>query len=693
MVKIYNIFYFLIFSYYIYNYFFNKNVFTYTNNNEWVKNINNKQIHVFDEHNYCIETNHNLFLNYYSCSQNIDFSKNYLNISTTDTKEIKYINTTNSNNYVYIVIFLIYLTFMFFYNIIYYLYKGVSAKINEVYNNITNNDNNDKNTLDSNSFLDNILGSNSQIEVKKDKDASITIDNFIGCNNIKKDINKLINQINYEQIYKLNNCELPKGLLFIGPPGVGKTHLVKTIINSSGMNYIFISGSDFNKMFVGSGSSTVGKLFKKARENKPCLIFVDEADSILKKRSYVESSSASTDYNSTICKFLAEMDSLKTESGVIVIFASNMDIDYIDKGLIRAGRVDQIIYINYPTFEERIELFKMYLGKLYNEEQININKISKLSYGLTGSDIKKIINLIKINKINIFIELNNDKLKLIDNKLKLIDNKKEIIQEKIIQEEIIQEETNQEEIIQEETNQEEIIQEETNQLYNNININITTDDIDKEISKCILGMERDRKINELNRKIIAYHETGHAILAFLIKDSIIPTKICISINSKSLGYTLFPQDDDDLLVKTTIKQLLIEVMILYGGRISEKKFINDITCGAEDDYSKARKILKRLIMNGMLIVENNYVDYNDKDNKMNDSMELILKNINKIIIEHIEILFDEYSKIIHITANKIIDNSSIISEDIYDIFNNENQSNAIGSFDINNILEKIKNII
>ena len=204
-------------------------------------------------------------------------------------------------------------------------------------------------------------------------------------------------------------------------------------------------------------------------------------------------------------------------------------------------------------------------------------------------------------------------------------------------------------------------------------------------------MERGSKINEMNKKIIAYHEAGHAILGFLIKDSIIPTKICISINSKSLGYTLFPQDDDDLLVKTTISQLLIEVMILYGGRISEKIFIGDITCGGEDDYSRARKILKRLLLNGMLVLENNYVDFNDKDSKLNEHMETQLKNINKLIIEEIELLLNINSEIVHKISNMIIEYGSITSDDIYEIFKNNSNNTKIGSYDISKIINKIKN--
>jgi ATP-dependent Zn protease len=678
------LFYIIILIFLFYNNQF-KNI-KYSKYDDWIKLIDGKKIIIMDKTNYCIELDKGYFYNDYLCTNNVIMTNNYLNSTEYNILEIEHLNSKKkSMGASELLLWIVgYISIMFVYKVIYYLIQGLSlfgnflikkkSSATDTTNNTEqNNLNNSKNPLgsgisfDANSFLDNLYGSsifgnsNTEMEVKTDKDPNISIDNFVGCSNIKKEVNKLINQINYENIYKENGCELPKGLLLLGPPGVGKTHLVKTIINATGMKYIFTSGSDFNKMLVGSGSSNVSKLFKKARENKPCLIFIDEADSILKKRSHNESSTTSTELGATICKFLAEMDSLKTETGVIVIFATNMDMDYIDKGMIRSGRVDQIIQISYPTFEERVDLFKMYLKDLYVEEFIDINKIAKLSYGLTGSDIKKIINLIKIRKVNEYLESNQDKFLQINTEIPI--KRTYYVQFPKDEDDI------------------------------KLKIIINTEDIDKEISKCILGMERERKINQLNKKFIAYHEAGHAIMAFLIKDSIIPEKICISINSKSLGYTLFPQDDDDLLMKTSIKQLLIEVMILYAGRSSEKIFLKEVTCGAEDDYMRARKILKRLLMNGMLIPEYNYIDNMKEETKMPEHIEKIFNSINKIFLEQVDFLFRKYSIIIDQTAEKIISDGSIISDDIFEIFKKNDEEQSIGHYNISELKESIENEI
>ncbi len=517
-----------------------------------------------------------------------------------------------------------------------------------------------------------------QDDVKTDSDSKTTIDNFIGCANIKNDIDKVINHIKYNSIYKKFNCEIPKGIMLLGPPGCGKTHLVKTIIKSTGINYLFTSGSDINKIFVGSGSLNISNLFEKARASKPCLIFIDEADTLIRKRAYGQetSSGATNELGSTLCKLLAELDSIKTEAGIVVVFASNMPEDQIDKALLRAGRVDQIIHIGYPTLDERIELFKMYLGDMMNES-IDLNLIGKLTYGLTGSDIKKIINSIKINKVyGKTIELNNntkDENKDGDKNKEetdiVIDGKKELFSN--ITKSLIQRIRK--------------LKKNNNFDENDIKIDIkpTTSDIDKEINKCILGLERERKINLTNKKLISYHETGHAIMSFLLKDTKLPTKICISITSKTLGYTMYTQDDEDLIMGSSITNLIAQVMILYAGRSAEKLFMCEITGGAEDDYMKARKILKRLVMNGMIYPEFNYVEtngYNGQEpQKIPEHIEKILSKINKYLIQEVDQILIENSDIVKLTAEKIQELGSINNQDITNIFESTGKTHLIQS--------------
>jgi ATP-dependent Zn protease len=225
-------------------------------------------------------------------------------------------------------------------------------------------------------------------------------------------------------------------------------------------------------------------------------------------------------------------------------------------------------------------------------------------------------------------------------------------------------------------------------------IDITTKDISEEIDRCILGLEREKKINNENRKLIAYHETGHAIMSFLLKGTILPTKICISITSKTLGYTMYHNDEEDIILNSSLNNLLRQIMILYSGRCAEKKFMNEVTCGAEDDYLKARKILKRILMNGMLLEELNYVETDVRNEiKVPEKIEKIMNIINKLLINKINNLFEKNKLLINNIAEIIINNGSTTDDEIKQIFIENNMVNKIHSIDINNIRNEImKNI-
>ncbi len=587
-----------------------QNKISYIPMGNWVSMLSN-ETQVFQYANdHCLKNITDSSNNTLVCTKYIEpiFTQvNFTDYNITSFSHLNHTHTSGSSVSITWILILIYLVF--------YLFSSSSGS--------------------SNSMIGYIFGSP---DVSKDLDSNVTINNFVGCSNIKKDIEKVINHIKHNELYKKYDCELPKGLLLSGPPGCGKTHLVKTIIKTTGINYIFTSGSDINKMFVGSGTLAITNLFARARASKPCLIFIDEADALIRKRSYgMESSTANTEFGSTICKLLSELDSLKTESGILVVFASNMPEEYIDKALIRAGRVDQIIHVSHPTFEERIDLFKMYLGSLLNDS-VDLSKLSKLTYGLTGSDIKKVVNSLKITKVH---------------------EKTSVLTDKVKPEEF------------------------------NFEMKVETQDIDKEINKHILGLERDRKINLTNKMLIAYHESGHAIMSFLLKDSILPTKICISITSKTLGYTMYTQDDDDLLLNTSINNLIRQLMILYAGRCAEKIFMNEVTTGAEDDYMKARKILKRLVLNGMLYSEYNFVDSVYETSKVPEYIEKILNKINKYLIDTVSEILTNHKDVVEGTAKAINEFGSITGDDIKKIFVDFDKESKIQTIDVKHIYDNI----
>ena len=183
-------------------------------------------------------------------------------------------------------------------------------------------------------------------------------------------------------------------------------------------------------------------------------------------------------------------------------------------------------------------------------------------------------------------------------------------------------------------------------------------------------------------------------MSFLLKDTILPTKICISITSKTLGYTMYHNDEEDIILNSSLNNLLRQIMILYSGRCAEKKFMNEVTCGAEDDYLKARKILKRILMNGMLLEELNYVETDVKNEiKVPEKIENIMNIINKLLIDKINNLFEKNKLLIDKIAEIIIINGSTTDDEIKQIFIDNKMKNRIHSIDIKMIYnEIIKNI-
>ena len=750
----------------------NNNYYYTISHNEFTKKLTNESVLYKTNENLCLFNHTNYMMNnYYLCSNyeikslidNIDIAENkILPIKFTNYSEF----LTLSNLLIVLIIVVMYMICSCFLNLSHTIGK---TKIN---NEDSSNPSNPFNQL-------NPFNNTPKVTVHHYYPANNdkTLDNFIGCDNIKKDVSELITQIKDRSFFANNDCQLPKGILLLGPPGCGKTHLVKTIINATQMNHIFVSGSDFNKMFVGSGTALVEEVFRKARMNKPCLIFIDEADTIIKHRNNTNSSTASTDFSSTTCKLLEELDSMKSESEILVIFATNMDEKFIDKAMLRSGRIDKIFHISKPIHEERKQLFQLYLEdkKMNIQENINLDQIAKLSNGLTGADIKKIINSIKIKKLNEHLlkfnlskkqsgvtegETVSEQSNVTENDTSSEQSDSVEDQEVLEQSDSIEEKTNVEtekisifkkymsifydclrfrrnkpitdvkiDIVENNKMLEEKPIENKNNSKNTkyrnylcncfrfrksnsvveikTNIpkidepviekividNVTLQEIDDEINKTILGLERVRPVNLLNRQLIAYHETGHAIMSFLLKDTELPTKICISITSKTLGYTMYKDDEENILMNTSINYLIKEVMILYSGRSAEKIFMNEVTCGAENDYLKARNILKRLILNGMLIPELNMITENygnDENIKIPENIEKIFNKINYYLINKIEQLLNEYELLIKQIAEQIVEKNSISGDDISAIFEKNNMKNKIQSVDVKPIIEYIQ---
>jgi cell division protease FtsH len=189
--------------------------------------------------------------------------------------------------------------------------------------------------------------------------------------------------------------KMPKGVLFVGPPGTGKTSMARAIARESGAEFITVSGSEFVNMYVGVGASNVRKLFEKARNSiragaKSVIIFIDEIDA-LGTRAGTENSGGASEYNQTLNQLLTEMDGFKREENILVIAATNRE-DVLDEALLRPGRFDRRAYFHLPEVEDRMKILKQYCKNRPIDEAVNFDELAKKSYGMSGADLKNIIN-------------------------------------------------------------------------------------------------------------------------------------------------------------------------------------------------------------------------------------------------------------------------------------------------------------
>ena len=235
----------------------------------------------------------------------------------------------------------------------------------------------------------NIYDSNEK-KMELTKSVNVKFDDISGLSEVKQEVKEFVEILNGKEKFNLMGCKVPRGALFYGSPGTGKTLVAKAIAGECGSSFIHISGSGFNEVYVGVGQARVRKLFEKARSNTPCVIFIDEIDTLGAKRSY---RSGHNEHENTLNALLAEMDGIDNNNNIMIFGATNRP-ELLDPALLRAGRFDRKIQFNLPTKEERKEIFELYLKKYKTEECLlnNISEISDKALGLSGADISNLCN-------------------------------------------------------------------------------------------------------------------------------------------------------------------------------------------------------------------------------------------------------------------------------------------------------------
>uniref|UniRef100_H3CR20 ATP-dependent zinc metalloprotease YME1L1 n=1 Tax=Tetraodon nigroviridis TaxID=99883 RepID=H3CR20_TETNG len=356
---------------------------------------------------------------------------------------------------------------------------------------------------------------------------NVTFEHVKGVEEAKNELQEVVEFLKNPQKFTALGGKLPKGVLLVGPPGTGKTLLARAVAGEADVPFYYASGSEFDEMFVGVGASRIRNLFREAKANAPCVIFIDELDSVGGKR--IESPMHPYS-RQTINQLLAEMDGFKPNEGVIIIGATNFP-EALDNALIRPGRFDMQVTVPKPDVKGRTEILNWYLKKIKVDPAIEANVIARGTVGFSGADLENLVNQAALKAA-------------VDGKDMVSMKELEFAKDKILME----------------------------------------------------GPERrSAEIDKKNKRITAYHESGHAIVAYYTKDAMPINKATIMPRGPSLGHvSMLPENDR---WSETRSQLLAQMDVSMGGRVAEEIIFGpeNITTGASSDFDSATKIAKLMV--------------------------------------------------------------------------------------------------
>jgi cell division protease FtsH len=360
----------------------------------------------------------------------------------------------------------------------------------------------------------------------KENHTNVTFDDVAGAQEAKDEVREVVEFLKNPSRFTKIGGRIPRGVLLVGPPGCGKTLLAKAIAGEAEVPFFSISGSDFVEMFVGVGASRVRDLFKQARENSPCIIFLDEIDAVGRRRGS-GLGGGHDEREQTLNAILVEMDGFGTDEGIIVIAATNRP-DVLDPALLRPGRFDREVVIDLPDVEGREEILKVHLKKVKVGTDVDVSVLARSTPGYSGADLSAIINEAAIRAAL---------------------GKREAI---------------------------------------------TMEDLEEARDKVRYGRQkRSRKLELEDKKITAYHEAGHAVVASVIPELDDPHKVTIVPRGRALGSTLtLPERESYHMQK---KRMLGQLALCFGGRVAEEEFCGDISAGAYDDIKRATELVRAMV--------------------------------------------------------------------------------------------------
>ena len=358
-------------------------------------------------------------------------------------------------------------------------------------------------------------------------DTGISFDDIAGIDEAKAEFEEIVSFLKEPERYTLVGAKIPKGVLLVGPPGTGKTLLAKAIANEANVPFYSVAGSEFVEMFIGIGAARIRDLFKKASENTPCIVFIDEIDAVGRERG-AGIGGGNDEREQTLNQLLTEMDGFKENKGVIVVGATNR-VDILDAALLRPGRFDRQITVGLPDRLGRIGILKVHARNKPFGEDVSLVQLANRTPGFSGADLANLLN---------------------ESAILATRYKKKTI---------------------------------------------TKNEVNEAADRIIGGIAGASMEDTKNKKLIAYHEVGHAIVGSVLENHDDVEKVTLIPRGGAKGLTWFAPEEDQMLVSRS--QLLARIITTLGGRVTEKVVFGDpeITTGASNDLQQVTNIARQMV--------------------------------------------------------------------------------------------------
>ena len=457
------------------------------------------------------------------------------------------------------------------------------------------------------------MGGSSGAKVYVPSSSGIRFADVAGEDEAKELLSEIVDFLHDPAKYAAIGAKLPKGALLVGPPGTGKTLLAKAVAGEANVPFFSIAGSEFVEMFVGRGAAKVRDLFKQANEKAPCIVFIDEIDTIGKKRD--GQLAGNDEREQTLNQLLTEMDGFDGSKGVVVLAATNRP-DSLDPALLRPGRFDRRIPVELPDLQGRMEILKVHARKIRLAEDVDFEPIAKTAAGASGAELANIVNEAALRAVRSGRQF------------------------------------------------------------------ATQEDLQESVEVVIAGYQKkSRVLSDEEKKIVAYHEVGHALVAALQNHSAPVQKITIiPRTSGALGYTLQVDNGDHFLMSK--EELLNKIATYTGGRAAEELVFHSITTGASNDIEQATKLARSMISRFGMSEEFGFVAFETVSNQYlggdaslacsPETQARIDKKVTQLVEEQyqkaMELLKENEGRL-HEIAGYLYEHETITGQEFMDILN------------------------